>query len=76
MTKNLVFLGRTRHIDVSHHYIRDHIADSRIELKFCRSIDQLADVFTKGLSKENFEKLRQMLGVTTLSIKGEIEGMH
>eukprot|EP01018_Ginkgo_biloba_P027335 Gb_24906 [translate_table: standard] len=74
MTKNPVFHGRTKHIDIRHHFIRDPVEDGQVELRFCRSSDQLADVFTKALSKENFERLRQMLGVTALSIKGEIEG--
>jgi hypothetical protein len=38
-----------------------------INLKFCKSEEQLVDIFTKALSKENFEQLREYLGLIDLN---------
>ena len=34
-----------------------------LELRYCRTNDMIADMLTKGLSGEQFEKLRFMAGV-------------
>ena len=34
-----------------------------VSVKYCASGDMLADIMTKGLSKVQFEKSRDMLGV-------------
>ena len=51
--------------------IREAIEEGEIELKFCRSEEQVADIFTKALPKEKFQKLREALGVQEQHIKGE-----
>jgi hypothetical protein len=47
------------------------VAKGEIEIKFCTTNDQLADIFTKALPKGKFQYMRDMLGITSLSIKGE-----
>jgi len=42
-----------------------------IQMKFCTTNEELAKIFTKALPKGKFEYLRDMLGITSLSIKGE-----
>jgi hypothetical protein len=42
-----------------------------ILLKYCKTEDQVADIFTKALSKDKFQYFREMLGVTQQVIKGE-----
>ncbi|KAK2969370.1 hypothetical protein RJ640_000642 [Escallonia rubra] len=71
MAKNPVFHSRTRHIALKYHFIREAIEDGEIELEFCRSKEQVADIFTKALPRERFEELRQALGVQQQDIKGE-----
>jgi len=56
IAKNLVYHSRTRHIAIKHHFIREAIEEGEIELKFCRSEEQVTDIFTKALPKENSEK--------------------
>jgi len=63
MAQNAGFHGRTKHIDIRHHFVRDKVNDGTIELKYCRSDQMLADMLTKGLSRTVFETLREMAGI-------------
>lgn len=63
LAKNHVFHGRSKHINVRFHFIRDLSKDGVVKLEFCGSSEQLADIFTKPLKLEAFERLRKMLGV-------------
>jgi hypothetical protein len=54
MANNLVCHSRTRHIAIKHHFIREAIEEGEVELKFCRSEEQVVDIFTKALPKEKF----------------------
>lgn len=67
LSKNPKFHSRTKHINVSYH-IREQVSKKTVSVKFCASNDMLADIMTKGLSKVQFEKFRNMLGV--MGIKG------
>jgi hypothetical protein len=71
MAKNPVYHSRTRHIAIKHHFIREAIEEGEVELKFCRSEEQVADIFTKALPKEKFQQFREALGVQEQHIKGE-----
>jgi len=63
MAKNPVQDKRTKHIDVRHHFLRDNVEKQNVVMKFCKTEDQLADIFTKPLSKECFIKNRMRLGM-------------
>ncbi|CAL2243101.1 unnamed protein product [Prunus armeniaca] len=63
MAKNPVFHQRTRHINKRYHIIREALQEGVVDMKFCRSEEQLADIFTKALPKVRFNQLRLKLGV-------------
>ena len=63
MTKNPQFHGRAKHIDIKHHFIREQVTQGTITLKYCPTIEMVANIFTKGLSRETFCKLREKTGV-------------
>ena len=63
IAKNPVFHQKTRHINRKFHFIRDAIQEKEIELIYCKSKEQLADILTKALPKEKFNYFREMLGV-------------
>ncbi|GAU41840.1 hypothetical protein TSUD_177510 [Trifolium subterraneum] len=46
LSKNPVMHGRSKHIDVRYHFLRDLSKDEMIKLKHCRSEDQLVDIMT------------------------------
>lgn len=63
IARNPILHGRTKHIDTRYHFIRDLIKDGTINIIHCSTLDQVADVFTKGLPNCKFEVLRNMLGM-------------
>ncbi|XP_075099256.1 secreted RxLR effector protein 161-like [Nicotiana tabacum] len=63
MAKNLVQHKKTKHIDVWHHFLKDNVEKGLICMKFCSIEDQIADIFTKALSREQFERNRVKLGL-------------
>jgi len=63
MGKNPVQHKRTKHIDVRHHFLRDNVEKGNICMQYCRIEDQIADIFTKALSKDQFESNRLKLGI-------------
>ena len=53
---------RTKHIGIKYHWFRDKIGKDRgIELAKIASVDQKADIFTKGLTEETFRVIRKLL---------------
>ena len=54
---------RTKHIDIRHHFIRELVEEKIISLEHVATERQLADIFTKALDANQFEKLRGDLGV-------------
>ena len=54
---------RSKHIDVKFHFIRDVANCGEINIKYVQSKEQLADIFTKPLTKQQFCYLRNILNV-------------
>jgi hypothetical protein len=46
---NPEFHARTKHIEVRHHFVREKLEDDIIDLQYCPTADQTADIFTKAL---------------------------
>lgn len=63
MAKNPVFHGRTKHIKIKFHFLREVQQSNEVLLVHCSSEEQLSDIFTKSLPKERFEALRKNIGV-------------
>eukprot|EP00253_Pinus_taeda_P001715 PITA_01715 len=61
--RNPVQRQRMKHIEIHMHYIRDLVHDHVIDLQFCPSAKQTADIFTKTFTKQKFRSLRDRLGV-------------
>lgn len=67
LSKNSVFHQKRKHIDTRYHFIRELVSNGEVHLKYCKSTDQLADIFTKSLAKDVFEFHRRNLGVVSLA---------
>lgn len=67
LSKNPVMHGRSKHIDVRFHFLRELTRDGIVELIHCQSQEQAADIMTKPLKLDAFLKLRAMMGVCSIS---------
>ncbi|KAG3082433.1 hypothetical protein PI124_g20457 [Phytophthora idaei] len=50
-------------VDLKFHKIRDIVERGVLEVKYCPSEDNIADIFTKPLGSQQFCKLRERLNV-------------
>jgi len=73
LAKNPVHHSRTKHFDLKYHFIRDLVQKKEVELRYIKTTEQLADIFTKAVAKVQFLMLRDRI-VTPLCIKGEYVG--
>ena len=53
----------TKHIDVHYHFIRKALKNKLLEIKYVPTDKNIADIFTKLLSRPLFKKFRIMLGL-------------
>eukprot|EP00253_Pinus_taeda_P030071 PITA_30071 len=70
LCKDPVQHQRSKHIELHMHFIRKLIHDHVLEVQYCSTDDQVADILTKALTEAKFTKLRYMLGVQEVVTKG------
>ena len=58
IANNLVQHSKTKHIEIRHHFLRDHVMKEDIDIIHVNTEEQLADIFTKPLDEKRFCKLR------------------
>ena len=63
LANNSAITSRSKHIDVRHHFIRDHISDGTFCTNWVPTSDMPADIFTKPLASPLFIKHRTSLGL-------------
>jgi hypothetical protein len=63
LADNPVEHSHTKHIDIRHHFLRDHQQKEDIDVWHISTDHQLADIFTKPLDDKRFCKLRSELNV-------------
>ena len=65
MTKDPVFSGRSKHIEARYFFIRELVQEGKLRAKHIKGTDNVADIFTKPLSKEDHYRLMTCLGLRT-----------
>jgi hypothetical protein len=63
LADNPVKHSRTKHIDIRHHFLRDHQQMGDIDIYHISTKNQLADMFTKPLDEKRFCRVRSELNV-------------
>lgn len=64
MAKNVASGTRTKHIDIQYHFARDALARNLYAIEYIPTSKMLADIFTKPLQRQLFEKFRALLGMS------------
>jgi hypothetical protein len=55
--------SRTKHINIRHHFLRDHTIKGDIVISHVGTNDQSADIFTKPRDEKQFHELRSELNI-------------
>ena len=53
--------SRTKHIDRRHFFIRECVENMQLRVPYVKSVDNLADFFTKPLAKNDYFRMRDIL---------------
>ena len=67
ISKNPVMHTKTKHIVIKYHFMRELVQDKEVSLEYVNTKEQIIDIFTKPLPKDEFLYLRGKLGVIPLS---------
>ncbi|GJV13904.1 hypothetical protein Tco_1355445 [Tanacetum coccineum] len=63
LSRNLVQDSRTKHIEILYHFLRDNVQKGNISIEKVASEDNIADILTEPLKREEFNYLRFGLGM-------------
>ncbi|KAL6316130.1 hypothetical protein AAG906_015960 [Vitis piasezkii] len=61
LASNPVFHARTKHVKNDYHFIREKVCNNDIKVQHVSTVDQVADVFTKGQTEQRFYLKSQFL---------------
>ncbi|KAB2630690.1 hypothetical protein D8674_008209 [Pyrus ussuriensis x Pyrus communis] len=68
IASNPMFHAHTQHVEVDYHYVREKVVRKEIDVRYLSTHEQIADIFTKGLSHPCFRLLVSKL--PSLNSKG------
>ena len=72
-SSNLVYHKRVKHVELDYHFLRELVIAGKLRTQYVPSHLQVADIFTKSISRPIFEFFRSKLHVCsnpTLSLRG------
>ncbi|KAK2398040.1 putative mitochondrial protein [Trifolium repens] len=67
LSKNPILHSRAKHIEIKHHFIRDHVQKGTTDIQFIDTEHQWADIFTKPLAIERFDFIKKNLNMHYIS---------
>ena len=66
LAQNPIAHSRTKHIDVRFHFIRKVREEGIIDIVYCPMSEMVADLLTKPIPRDQFERLRALMGTEEL----------
>ncbi|GAU24164.1 hypothetical protein TSUD_83990 [Trifolium subterraneum] len=67
IAKNPIAHGRSKHIEMRFHYLREQVNNGNLTLEYCKSEEQVADLFTNAVAVQVFQKLIGQMGMETVA---------
>ena len=62
---------KTRHVNAKYYFVKEHCSNGNIQILYCNTSENTADILTKALQRNIFEKHKENLGVREL--RGNVE---
>ncbi|KAH9650127.1 retrovirus-related pol polyprotein from transposon RE1 [Citrus sinensis] len=69
LAANSIHHSRTKHIEIDVHFVRDIVEKKKMKVRYIPTAHQPADIFTKALSRDRFQKLRNKLHVLSRTLR-------
>jgi hypothetical protein len=63
LSENPVFHDKSKHIEIKYHYIKDMVQRKPVHMQYLPTHENIADIFTKPLSRMMFEYFHERLGL-------------
>ncbi|KAH7372564.1 hypothetical protein KP509_17G010200 [Ceratopteris richardii] len=63
LASNPMFHARSKHIEVHYHYVREKVLSKDVEIKFIRTKEQVADIFTKFLDASKLKGFKDVINL-------------
>ena len=67
LAKNPIYHARTKHIDITYHFIRDNLYNNNIDLLYENTSTILADNLTKPTNSNKFEDYKNRIGLVKIN---------
>ncbi|XP_058764246.1 uncharacterized protein LOC131637657 [Vicia villosa] len=66
LAKNSIAHGRSKHIEMRFHYLKELVSEVKLRLRYCRSEDQVGDLLIKGVTNDVFKRLKMSMSMKDL----------
>lgn len=63
LAKNLIAHGKSKHIDMRFHYLRELVSEEKMKLGYQKSEDQVPEFLTKGVIIEVVKRLKNHMSM-------------
>ena len=74
LASNPIFHAHTKYIEVDYHFVQEKVLNRDMVIKYISTLDQLADIFTKGLPSPWFHALSyKLMGTPPLRLSGDVK---